>query len=203
MEKVEEGQAFSVIVDYAHTPDALEYLLNSVKSISGIRRIILVFGCGGDRDRAKRKVMMEIANEKADIVIVTTDNPRSEDPQSIFDDMSHGLPKHWGAQPSANGDYTWFADPSTCVPWENNIIWDKQVPPVLPLPCPPTMRSQSAKKMKQRGIGLWMPLWLPCSGLRALPQISAGMGLRVAGMGVFPHEQGRMGIGAFATFPEG
>ena len=127
LEKVEEGQSFTVIVDYAHTPDALEYLLNTVKSVSGIRRTILVFGCGGDRDTEKRKVMMEIANEKADIVIVTTDNPRSEDPQDIFDDMSYGLPKYWGAQPQPNGDYTWFADPSTSVPWENNLIWDKQV----------------------------------------------------------------------------
>eukprot|EP00951_Prasinocladus_malaysianus_P004816 scaffold34071_cov38-Prasinocladus_malaysianus.AAC.1 len=134
MEKVEEGQAFTVIVDYAHTPDALEYVLNTVRSISGVRRVILVFGCGGDRDRAKRKFMMEVADQRADIVIVTTDNPRSEDPQDIFDDMSYGLPKAWDVQPMENGDYTWFADPSTCVPWENNIIWDRQVRPQMITP---------------------------------------------------------------------
>ena len=132
MEKVEEGQAFSVFVDYAHTPDALEYVLNTVKSISGVRRTILVFGCGGDRDVAKRKAMMEVADQKADVVIVTTDNPRSEDPQDIFDDMSHGLPKYHDAQPMENGDYTWFADASTCVPWENKMIWEKQVRELSP-----------------------------------------------------------------------
>lgn len=79
-----------VVVDYAHTPDALHNCLNALKDeVSG--KIYCVFGCGGDRDKAKRPIMGKIASELADYCYVTSDNPRSEDPQSILDDIVKGI----------------------------------------------------------------------------------------------------------------
>lgn len=89
-EQVDCGQEFSVIVDYAHTPDGLENILKTTKQIAE-NRIITVFGCGGDRDRAKRPLMGQIAAKYSDFCIVTSDNPRSEDPQKIIDDIIPGL----------------------------------------------------------------------------------------------------------------
>jgi UDP-N-acetylmuramoyl-L-alanyl-D-glutamate--2,6-diaminopimelate ligase len=88
-EVVDEGQAFAVLVDYAHTPDSLETVLRAARGL-GDRRVIVVFGAGGDRDRAKRPLMGRVAVELADHVIVTSDNPRSEEPVSIIADVLQG-----------------------------------------------------------------------------------------------------------------
>ena len=89
-----ENCPFGVFIDYAHTPDALECALKSVRSFrQGRGRVILLFGCGGDRDRGKRRQMASIASRLADFVIVTSDNPRSEEPQSIINDILKGIDK--------------------------------------------------------------------------------------------------------------
>jgi UDP-N-acetylmuramoyl-L-alanyl-D-glutamate--2,6-diaminopimelate ligase len=86
---VEEGQEFAVLVDYAHTPDSLQRVLETAREIAE-RRLIVVFGCGGDRDRGKRPMMGEIAVRLADYTIITSDNPRSENPQSIIAEIEEG-----------------------------------------------------------------------------------------------------------------
>jgi UDP-N-acetylmuramoyl-L-alanyl-D-glutamate--2,6-diaminopimelate ligase len=97
MEFVDEGQAFLVMLDYAHTPDGLDNLLRSIKGFAE-KRIIVVFGCGGDRDRTKRPIMGGIAAEYSDYVIVTSDNPRTEEPKKILTDIEAGLrEKHYSA----------------------------------------------------------------------------------------------------------
>jgi UDP-N-acetylmuramoyl-L-alanyl-D-glutamate--2,6-diaminopimelate ligase len=93
-EKVEAGQDFVVLVDFAHTPDGLAEVLRSVRASSPDGRVILVFGCGGDRDKMKRPLMGEIAVSLADVVIVTSDNPRSEDPEAIMYSIIAGIPDH-------------------------------------------------------------------------------------------------------------
>jgi len=90
LEMVDEGQPFPVLVDYAHTPDGLDNVLRAVRAFAD-KKVITVFGCGGDRDRSKRPVMGGIAAEYSDYVIVTSDNPRSEPPERILKDIEEGL----------------------------------------------------------------------------------------------------------------
>lgn len=87
---VPESKTFGVIVDYAHTPDGLENILKTARKLTS-RRLLLVFGCGGDRDRAKRPIMGEIAARMADFTIITSDNPRSEDPLKIIKEIEAGF----------------------------------------------------------------------------------------------------------------
>lgn len=90
MEPVDRGQPFTVLIDYAHTPDALAAVLGAARELSD-RRLVVVFGCGGDRDAGKRVPMGRIAGELADLPIATSDNPRSEDPLAILAEVEEGL----------------------------------------------------------------------------------------------------------------
>ena len=87
---VAEQHGFQVIVDYAHTPHALEILLESCTHLC-TGRVILVFGCGGDRDYKKRPLMAKIAENYSEKMIITDDNPRNEDPNKIFNDIVQGF----------------------------------------------------------------------------------------------------------------
>src|SRR6185436_5810275 len=84
------SEAPAVLRDYAHTPDALDRAIDAVRPFTK-GRLIAVFGCGGDRDRGKRPEMGAIAAQKSDVAIVTSDNPRTEDPEKILDDIESGM----------------------------------------------------------------------------------------------------------------
>ena len=91
LENLRGPKGLSVVVDYAHTPDALENVLTTLRSIAPERQLICVFGCGGDRDKTKRPEMAQIAERLADRLVITSDNPRTEDPDAIIEDIKAGL----------------------------------------------------------------------------------------------------------------
>ncbi len=92
MEVVPANKDYTVLIDYAHTPDGLENVLSCVREIAE-GKVITVFGCGGDRDKTKRPVMGEIATRLSDVAVVTSDNPRSENPETIIEDITAGIVK--------------------------------------------------------------------------------------------------------------
>lgn len=102
LEVIDEGQPFAALVDYAHTPDALEHVIDAVRGLTS-GRLIVVFGCGGDRDRDKRPLMGAVATRTADLTVVTSDNPRSEDPDRIASEIVVGAE-------AGGGDYTVVLD---------------------------------------------------------------------------------------------
>jgi UDP-N-acetylmuramyl-tripeptide synthetase len=91
-ELVDEGQPFAVVIDYSHKPVSLERVLEEARNLAK-GRVLCVFGCGGDRDRDKRPVMGRIAATLADVAIVTSDNPRSEEPLAIIEEVLAGAPE--------------------------------------------------------------------------------------------------------------
>ena len=94
-ELVPNNKELSIMIDYAHSPESLQNILQAVKTYTR-GRVILVFGCGGDRDKTKRPIMGEIAGRIADYTIVTSDNPRTEEPEMIIDDIEKGISKTKG-----------------------------------------------------------------------------------------------------------
>lgn len=107
-QRIDEGQPFLVIVDYAHTDDALENLIRTARELNAKGRIITLFGCGGEKDRTKRPVMGEVTGRRSDLTILTSDNPRSEDPLKIISDIIVGLQK-------TNGKYLIEPDRETAI----------------------------------------------------------------------------------------
>ncbi len=96
LQRVDTGKAgLQVFVDYAHTHDSLENVLNSLRATMGEGRLICVFGCGGDRDRTKRPKMGAVAERLADVVIVTSDNPRTENADAIIEEICAGFSEGW------------------------------------------------------------------------------------------------------------
>lgn len=113
-ERVDEGQDFTVIVDYAHTPDSLENVLKTARQITE-GKLTCVVGCGGDRDRTKRPLMAQIAVNYADHAIFTSDNPRSEDPQFIIDEMVQGVVTDQEAKAEEPAPFTTIVDRKSAI----------------------------------------------------------------------------------------
>jgi UDP-N-acetylmuramoyl-L-alanyl-D-glutamate--2,6-diaminopimelate ligase len=90
LDRVDTDKGFLILIDYAHTPDALDRMLSSVRELTS-GRLITVFGCGGDRDRGKRPLMGKAAARWSDLILVTSDNPRSESPEGIIEEILEGI----------------------------------------------------------------------------------------------------------------
>jgi UDP-N-acetylmuramoyl-L-alanyl-D-glutamate--2,6-diaminopimelate ligase len=113
LEAVAGPVGVKVLVDYAHKPDALEAVLNALRAL-GPRRLICVFGCGGDRDRGKRPIMGDIAGRLAGLAILTSDNPRTEDPLAIIAEVESGLEASGAArlaETAAHADSGYLVEP--------------------------------------------------------------------------------------------
>src|SRR5919106_1902513 len=124
MEPVEVGQPFQVLVDYAHTPDSLENVLQAVRPLAGGRRVIAVFGCGGDRDRGKRPLMGEAATRLAELTVITSDNPRSEDPETIIAEIVPGARRGGGefVVIAGKGHETGQEFADRTIPFEDRVV---------------------------------------------------------------------------------
>ena len=121
-ESVRAGQEMAVIVNYAHTPDSLENVLRSARDIAK-GKVVCVFGAGGDRDRGKRPLMGEIAARLADVTIVTSDNPRSEDPEAIVAEIVAGMPPtHTNTNTNTNTNTTTTADVGTAASPAKSVV---------------------------------------------------------------------------------
>ena len=97
LETLRGPRDLTVAIDYAHTPDALENVLKTLRAVDKDRTLVCLFGCGGDRDRSKRPEMARIAERYADRIVVTSDNPRTEDPDAIIDEIMTGIePREMG-----------------------------------------------------------------------------------------------------------
>jgi UDP-N-acetylmuramoyl-L-alanyl-D-glutamate--2,6-diaminopimelate ligase len=103
MERVGSGSAFPVFVDYAHTPDAVQRVIAAARDLAA-GKVVVVLGCGGDRDRQKRPLMGEIASTAADRLVITDDNPRSEDPAAIRAEVLAGVPDAFASRVTQEGD---------------------------------------------------------------------------------------------------
>ena len=139
-ESVRAGQPFTVVVDYSHTPDSLQNALQAARDFA-TGRVLVVFGCGGDRDRGKRPLMGAIGARLADLVFVTSDNPRTEDPLAIIDEIVAGVPaEHRGAWSSSRtgarrsrcrwrrpAPATWCSSPARAMN-RARLIGDRRIP---------------------------------------------------------------------------
>ncbi|MBI2069913.1 MAG: UDP-N-acetylmuramoyl-L-alanyl-D-glutamate--2,6-diaminopimelate ligase [Elusimicrobia bacterium] len=111
LERITEAKEFLLLVDYAHKPDALENVLTTLRAIRSLKRLIVVFGCGGDRDAGKRPLMGEIATRLADFAVLTSDNPRTEDPEKIIDAIEEG------AKTQGRANYRRLVDRAEAIRW--------------------------------------------------------------------------------------
>jgi UDP-N-acetylmuramoyl-L-alanyl-D-glutamate--2,6-diaminopimelate ligase len=121
MEIVGTDTPYTVLIDYAHTPDSLKNAIVTLKEVTP-GRVIALFGCGGDRDKTKRPIMGEIGTTLADVAVITSDNPRSEDPDEIIKDILEGVPKHPNAKVIVEADRTQAIGKALEIAEENDVI---------------------------------------------------------------------------------